>query len=79
MTSIIEKIKSFNYQSRNAKILFSFLVPLIVVFVCTPGLFFELPNKGEDKYKVSATHAFIVAVVLALFSYFYLLKKSIVV
>lgn len=77
-------IKNIDCKGKNVKMVMSFIVPLVVFFLLTPGLFFEInsdknetKNKNENRkisYKVAGTHALIFAVFMFLFSYFYLMS-----
>jgi hypothetical protein len=80
---MFSSISSINIWELKIKLLASFLIPFILFFILSPGVFFEISTTKTQAihvidYKTAAIHAFIFSLLLFCFSYFYLLKKIIV-
>ena len=81
----MEQIKKFDYNSKNAKLGASFLIPAIIFFILSPGVFFEI-NPQDPKKKIKCNkiipfstagiHSIIYGMLMCAFYYFYLSKKK---
>jgi len=75
-------LKKIDFKSKQTKTALSFVVPFIVSFILSPGVFFEINTSGTSKenkikYSTAAIHSFIFGIILSLFYYFYLLKNNV--
>ncbi len=78
-------IKKIDLQSEKTKLAITFIVPLVLIFVLSPGVVFEInPSDPGQKirkthkitYLTSFIHSLVITILLGLFYYFYLIKKS---
>lgn len=72
-------IKNINVWSRNTKYVISFIFSFVLFIILSPGTFIEITTEGvkrerRNKLLTSIIHAFLFALFLILFNYFYLLK-----
>lgn len=79
MTTFIEDVKCFNVKSKNFKLLASLLIPFVLFFVLTPGVFVEIKPTGVSQekkigYIPALIHSLIFAVIMAFIYYIYLGK-----
>lgn len=82
----MDTIKNFDYTSKNTKLAASFIVPFVLFFILSPGVFFEINTNEEKKvssskkipYNSAAVHSAIFGVIMCAFYYFYLSKRKVV-
>lgn len=81
----MEYLKKIDLQSEKTKLAITIIVPLVLIFVLSPGVVFEInPSDPDQKvrkthkitYLTSFIHSIIITVLLGLFYYFYLLKTK---
>lgn len=82
----MEYLKKIDLQSEKTKLAITFIVPLVLVFVLSPGVVFEINPSGDTGQKVRKTHtityltsfihSLIITILLGLFYYFYLVKTK---
>lgn len=81
----MEYLKKIDLQSEKTKLAITFVVPLVLVFVLSPGVVFEInPSDPGQKvrkthkitYLTSFIHSLIITILLGLFYYFYLVKTK---
>lgn len=80
--NVVNEIKNFDYNSKNAKYASAFLIPAVIFFVLSPGVIVEINPRDEKKVKmenkinyVSAlVHSIIFGILMFVFYYFYLGK-----
>lgn len=87
METIRGLLTNFDWKSRNVKLGLSFVLPLILFVILAPGVFFMVdPNAKDNNEKVKKkqiipipsafVHAFVFAILVFLFIYFYLLRDK---
>lgn len=76
------EIKNFDYNSKNAKLAASFLIPTVCFFVLSPGVIVEINPKEEQKikrenkinYTTALIHSILFGLLMFATYYFYLSK-----
>lgn len=75
-------IKNFDYNSKNAKLAASFLIPTVCFFILAPGVVIEINPKEEKKvqcenkvpYITALVHSILFGLIMLAVYYFYLSK-----
>lgn len=75
----METLKNLQWKSKTFKLGVAFAFPLVITFVCSPGVFFEITPKGVDRgkkvsYSSAGIHAVLFAALYFALYYFYLSK-----
>ena len=81
--NILTEIKTFDYKTKKAKYIFSFLIPAVISFILTPGVIFEIRPKEKKKiiiekkidYVTALTHSILIGLIMFAAYYFYLGKN----
>jgi hypothetical protein len=82
METLNTLFKDFDYNSKNSKIAASFIIPFVLFFILTPGVFFSI-NKDEEKkicterktnFSTALIHSFIFSIISCFIYYIYFSK-----